>query len=82
MGLGFPPASAFLSDSFLGSLANSGGPTDGVPVIGFYLADSNPELVIGGTDTSKLKGELKFINVVKPAVSMFQGGPCVCLTRT
>ena len=77
MGLGFPPASAFLSDSYFGSLVNSGGLKDEAPVIGFYLTDSNPELVIGGTDTSKFSGEIKYVNVSTP-VSTVRGVPCVC----
>ena len=77
MGLGFPLASALRADSFFGSLANSGGFKDGVPVIGFFLNNTNPELIIGGTDTSKFSGEMKYVNVSTP-VSTVRGVPCVC----
>ena len=69
LGLGLSQeTSAIRDDSYFAWLAKSGG--IGLAVMGFYLADTNASLVIGGTDTSKFTGQLDYTNVETP-VSTF-----------
>ena len=84
LGLGLSQeTSAVRDDSYFASLAKSGGigSYNGLAVMGFYLADTNASLVIGGTDTSKFSGQLDYTNVETP-VSTFRGVPCPRSSRT
>ncbi len=49
--LGFKEISVLGADSFFGTLISQGGPTDGELVFGLLLAESDPELIVGGTDS-------------------------------
>ena len=73
--------SALRTNSYFASLVNSGGLSDGQPVMGFVLAGPTPQLIVGGTDTTKFMGQLNFNNVETP-VSTFRGVPFLRLTRT
>ena len=71
------------SESFFGTLINQGGLTDGEPVFGLVLAEPRPEIVFGGTDSSKFVGELNFINIRN--VSIFTSCPLplyILITRS
>ncbi len=81
VGLGFKNFLGFIRDSFFEDLVNQGGIVDGKPVFGLSLAEPGPELVIGGTDTSKFSGELTFVDL-ENTVSILRGAPCHGLTRT
>jgi cathepsin D len=51
------------------------------PVFGFYLADSDSELIIGGRDDSRYSGELSYVDanvtVAKEEVRILRGVPCL-----
>ncbi len=80
VGLGFGQLADLTTDSFFGTLIKQGGIVDGNPVFGLSLAESGSELVIGGTDTSRLSGSLTYVNLDNP-VSALRGVPCLGLTR-
>src|SRR6266566_623354 len=79
--LGFKEISVLGADSFFGTLISQGGPTDGELVFGLLLAESDPELIVGGTDSSKSSGRLTFTNL-DTQVSILRGVPCLRFTRT
>jgi len=81
VGLGIGQNSSLGGESYLESLIRSGGISDAVPVLGLDLTPTGGELIVGGTDTSKFKGDLVFINIDKP-VSRLRDIPCLRLTRT
>ena len=78
LGLGFTQTSAFGAVSYFETLVALGGPSNGDPVFGYFLADSGPELIIGGTDRSKISGDLSFINL-DTQVSILRGVLCLRL---
>jgi aspartyl protease len=63
MGLGFKEISSSNATSFFETLIDQNQLEE--PVIGFYLAESGSELVIGGRDSSRYSGNLTYINVPK-----------------
>lgn len=71
LGLGSKENSAFGRDSYFGTFISTGGPSNGDPVFGLYLAASGSELIRGGRDNSKFSGSLTFINL-NAAVSIFE----------
>ena len=61
MGMGFKEISQFEAAPFFETLVDQGQLQE--PVFGFYLAESNPELIIGGRDSSRYSGDLTYVNV-------------------
>ena len=81
VGLGLSQNSSLGGESYLESLIGSGGLSDAEAVLGLHLTPTGGDLIVGGTDTSKFKGDLVFINIDKP-VSRLRDIPCPRLTRT
>ena len=84
LGWGFKETSIAGADSYFTSLVNFGGPSNGDPVFGFRMTPSQTgaELVIGGRDTSKFSGNLTYIKLSTPPVSILRGVPCLRLTQS
>lgn len=61
MGMGFKEISPFHEKNFFETLVEQGKLQE--PVFGFYLADSDSELIIGGRDDSRYSGELTYVAV-------------------
>ena len=59
LGMGFSGLSVFNSSSVIETLVNG----SQLPVVGMVLADSNPELIVGGRDSSRYKGDLVYTPV-------------------
>jgi cathepsin D len=73
MGLGFPEISPF-NATFFEKLVEQDQLEE--PVFGFYLADSDSELIIGGRYDSRYSGELTYVDV-KEKVRILRGVPCL-----
>ncbi|KAH9990903.1 aspartic peptidase domain-containing protein [Russula vinacea] len=56
LGMGFKGLSMYNSSSVIETLVNGSQLPE--PVVGMVLADSNPELIVGGRDSSRYKGDL------------------------
>ena len=63
MGMAFKEISTLNAAPFLETLVDQGQLEE--PVFGFYLAQSNSELIIGGRDSSRYSGNLTYVNVEK-----------------
>ena len=63
MGMGFKEISPFKAAPFFETLVDQGQLKE--PVFGFYLAESDSELIIGGRDSSRYSGNLTYVNVEK-----------------
>ncbi|KAH9989582.1 acid protease [Russula vinacea] len=61
LGMGFKGLSLFNSSSVFETLFN--GSQIPEPVVGMVLADSNPELIVGGRDSSRYSGDLVYTPV-------------------
>jgi hypothetical protein len=74
LGMGFALSSNLVNPqkNFFGTL--------GLEVIGLFLGESGPELIVGGTDSSKFSGNLTIIE--SDTVSILRRVPWHCLTRT
>jgi cathepsin D len=70
MGMGFKEISPFKAAPFFETLVDQHRLEE--PVFGFYLADSNSELIIGGRDSSRYSGNLTYVNV-KRQVRILRG---------
>jgi len=63
MGMGFKELAQFDTPTFFETLVEQGQLEE--PVFGFYLAESDSELIIGGRDNSRYSGDLTFVHVEK-----------------
>ena len=61
LGMGFQGLSLYNSSSVIEMLVNRSQLPE--PVVGMVLADSNPELIVGGRDSSRYKGDLVYTPV-------------------
>ena len=61
LGMGFQGLSLYNSSSVIEMLVNGSQLPE--PVVGMVLADSNPELIVGGRDSSRYKGDLVYTPV-------------------
>ncbi|KAH9976060.1 aspartic peptidase domain-containing protein [Russula vinacea] len=61
LGMGFKGLSLYNSSSVFETLVNGSQLPE--PVVGMVLADSNPELIVGGRDSSRYKGDLVYTPV-------------------
>ncbi|KAH9985170.1 aspartic peptidase domain-containing protein [Russula vinacea] len=61
LGMGFKGLSLYNSSSVIETLVNGSQLPE--PVVGMVLADSNPELIVGGRDSSRYKGDLVYTPV-------------------
>jgi Eukaryotic aspartyl protease len=61
LGMGFQGLSLYNSSSVIETLVNRSQLPE--PVVGMVLADSNPELIVGGRDSSRYKGDLVYTPV-------------------
>jgi cathepsin D len=77
MGMGFKEISALNADPFFETLVDQGQLQESV--FGFYLAESDSELIIGGGDSSRYSGNITYTNVEKQ-VRIFRGVLCFCFT--
>ncbi len=75
MGMGFKEISPFNATPFFETLVDQNQLEE--PVIGFYLADSGSELIIGGRDGTRYSGNLTYVNVTK-RVRILREVPCYC----
>jgi Eukaryotic aspartyl protease len=74
LGMGFSGLSVFNSSSVIETLVNG----SQLPVVGMVLADSNPELIVGGRDSSRYKGDLVYTPVdTNNTVRMSRDVPCL-----
>lgn len=74
MGMGFKEISPFQAAPFFETLVDQYQLEE--PVFGFYLADSDSELIIGGRDSSRYSGDLTYVNVDKK-VRIIRDVPCL-----
>ena len=73
LGMGFSGLSVFNSSSVIETLVNG----SQLPVVGMVLADSNPELIVGGRDGSRYSGDLLYTPVdTGNLVRMSRNVPC------
>jgi len=79
MGMGFKEISPFKTAPFFETLVDQGQLVE--PVFGFYLAESDSELIIGGRNSSRYSGNLTYVNVEKQ-VRILRGVLRFDLTRT
>jgi len=79
MGMAFKEISTLRTAPFFETLVEQGQLEE--PVFGFYLAESDSELIIGGSDNSRYSGNLTYVNVVRQ-VRISRGVLCFVLTRT
>ena len=76
LGMGFKGLSLFNSSSVFETLFNGSQVPE--PVVGMVLADSNPELIVGGRDSSRYSGDLVYTPVdTGNAVRMSRDVPCL-----
>ena len=61
LGMAFSCRSLFNSSSVFETLANSGQLSE--PIVGMALAYSNPEVLVGGRDSNRYKGDLVYTPV-------------------
>ena len=66
------------NQSWFGRVISSKALPEGQQVFGMSLSGS-PQLIIGGTDTTKFVGELTIVKVAEDAVRILRGFPCFCL---
>jgi cathepsin D len=64
MGMGFMQISTSGAPTFVQTLFDQGRVVE--QVFGFYLAESDSELIIGGRDSSRFSGNLTYVNVDQP----------------
>lgn len=78
MGLGLSQASVLNnSESFFGNLINQNKLQDSESLFGLVLSDDvGPELILGGTDTTKFSGELTIVNMNSLVSIILRGRPC------
>ena len=81
LGMGFIEMSDFHQNSFFNGGGLAPPNASGEEVYGLFLGESGPELIIGGTDSSKFSGNLTMVDV-NEVVSILRRVPCLCLTRT
>jgi len=81
LGLELNKTSTLGTGSFLESLIGSGRLSDAEPVLGLHLTQSGGELLVGGRDSSKFKGELAYTNI-DTQVGILRGVHCLRLTLT
>ncbi len=74
MGMGFKEISSSNTTSFFETLIDQNQLEE--PVVGFYLAESDSGLVIGGRDSSRYSGNLAYVNVPK-RVRILRGVSCL-----
>lgn len=74
MGMGFKEISTFKAAPLFETLVEQGQLEE--PVFGFYLAESDSELIIGGRDSSRYSGNLAYVNVEKQ-VRILRGVLCL-----
>lgn len=77
MGMGFKEINLLNAAPFFETLVDQGQLEE--PIFGFYLAESDSKLIIGGRDSRRYSGNLTYVNVVKQ-VRMLRGVLCLCLT--
>ena len=77
MGMGFKEINLLNAAPFFETLVDQGQLEE--PVFGFYLAESDSELIIGGRDSRRYSGNLTYVNV-EEQVRMLRGVLCICLT--
>ena len=76
LGMGFKGLSLYNSSSVFETLVNGSQLPE--PVVGMVLADSNPELIVGGRDSSRYKGDLVYTPVdTNNTVRMSRDVPCL-----
>jgi cathepsin D len=76
MGMGFKEISPFKAAPLFETLVEQGQLEE--PVFGFYLAESDSELIIGGRDSSRYSGNLTYVNVEKQQVRILRGVLYLC----
>ena len=75
LGMGFQGLSLYNSSSVIETLVNGSQLPE--PVVGMVLADSNPELIVGGRDGSRYSGDLLYTPVdTGNLVRMSRNVPC------
>lgn len=77
MGMGFKEISVFNADPFFETLVDQGQLQESV--FGFYLAESDSELIIGGRDSSRYSGNITYVKVEKQ-VRILRNVLCFCFT--
>jgi cathepsin D len=74
MGMGFKEISPFKAAPFFETLVDQGQLEE--PVFGFYLAELDSALMIGGRDSSRYSGDLTYVSVDKK-VRILRDVPCL-----
>ena len=75
MGMSFEEISPFKATPFFETLVDEGQLEE--QVFGFYLAESDSELIIGGRDSSRYSGNLTYVNV-EQQVRILRCILCLC----
>ena len=79
MGMGFKEISPSGAAPFFETLVDQGRVVE--QVFGFYLAESDSELIIGGRDSTRYSGNLTYVNV-EEKVRILLVSSAFVLTRT